>query len=244
MLPKDWHTHPFSHGEEELKPCQNYSILHRYVQSAERAGLQGIGFTDHEMHISEFDFDSMYRIKERSSIDVDIGIEFDYSPGRENEISEILNEYPLEYCIGSVHDLGGWNFDNPNYKERFSHFNYRELRQVYTYYFSLVDKAVKSDLFDIIGHFDLIKIYDYHLDDREEIIRLVDPILKKMASRNIKLELNSNGLNKPAGEIYPALDIIKQARHRNVEMILSSDAHRPERVGEHFQFMNKLKEII
>lgn len=240
----DWHTHPYGHGEKELKPCHDISILKKFVKEAKNKGLKGLGFTDHESYISNFNFNNLYKVKKEGEIEIKIGIEFDYKPGREKDIAKILDEYPFEYSIGSVHHIGDWNFDNPKYKDKFDNLNPSELLSIYKEYFSIVHKLVKSNLFDIVGHFDLIKIFDFPIKDRGVILNMVNPILNTMKNMNIKLEINVNGLNKPIQEIYPACDILKQAKYKNIKFVFSSDAHSPERVGENFSIVQKFYNII
>ncbi|SDL91744.1 histidinol-phosphatase [Halarsenatibacter silvermanii] len=240
----DWHTHPYAHGEKDLRPCQNKEILKKYVDFAREKGLRGIGFTDHDWFIEDFDFDNMYHVKEKYELEINIGIEFEYIPGREGEIEEILHDYPLEYSIGSVHQINGWEFDNPEYKFKFEELSYRQLENTYQEYFNIVKKSVESDLFDIVGHLELLKIFDYSIDDRREILDMVDPVLKALTDTDTALEINTNGLNKPIGELFPALDILKQADNYGVRMVYSSDAHAPERTGENFEFVDNILKIL
>ncbi len=240
----DWHTHPYGHGEKALKPCHDLSILKNFVREAKNKGLTGLGFTDHEGYISNFNFNNLYKIKNKEDIEVKIGVEFDYKPDREEDIKEILDNYPFEYSIGSVHHIDNWNFDNPKYKDKFDKLNPSDLINVYKKYFSLVHKSVKCNLFDIIGHFDLIKIFDYPVKDRTVILDMVDPILNTMKKNENKLEINMNGLNKPINEIYPACDILKQAKYKDIDIVFSSDAHTAERVGENFILAQKIYNIL
>lgn len=240
----DWHTHPYSHGEDEVKPCQNMERLEAFVAQAERKGLDGIGFTDHEIYLDLFNFENLKRIKREAKIDVFIGIEFDYAPDREDEIKQILNNNHFDYSIGSVHDIGDWSFDYDKYKAKWEEFDYDGLVEIYQEYYKLLDQAVNTGLFDIIGHLDLIKVFDYVIKDRVLVLKMVEPVLDSIKNQGAKLEINTNGLNKPVNELYPALDILKLAKYKDLEIVFSSDAHRPERVGENFELLEKLMEIM
>ncbi|MFW6301525.1 MAG: histidinol-phosphatase HisJ family protein [Bacillota bacterium] len=240
----DWHTHPYSHGEEEVKPCQNLGRLQDFVTAAEIKGLDGIGFTDHEIYLDQFNFENMEKIKREAEIDVFIGIEFDYAPGRDNEIKEILASYPFDYSIGSVHDLGDWSFDYYKYKDRWEELDYDGLVKSYQEYYNLLDQAVNTGLFEIIGHLDLIKVFDYVIKDRVLVLEMVEPVLDSIKNQGARLEINTNGLNKPVNELYPALDILQLACYKELDIVFSSDAHRPGRVGENFELLQMLMEII
>lgn len=240
----DWHTHPYSHGEEEVKPCQNMKRLQDFVAAAEIKGLSGIGFSDHEIYLDQFNFENLEKIKREAKIDIFIGIEFDYAPGRDREIKEILEKYPFDYSIGSVHDLGDWSFDYAKYKAKWEDFDYEGLVKIYQEYYKLLNQAVNTGLFEIIGHLDLIKVFDYVIKDRVLVLKMVEPVLDSIKKQGAKLEINTNGLNKPVKELYPALDILKLASYKELDIVFSSDAHRPERVGQHFNELEWLMEII
>lgn len=240
----DWHTHPYSHGEEEVKPCQNLRRLQDFVAAAEIKGLDGIGFTDHEIYLDQFNFENMEKLKREAKIDVLIGIEFDYAPGRDAEIKEILESYPFDYSIGSVHDIGDWSFDYDKYKARWEEFDDDGLVDIYREYYKLLEQAVNTGLFEIIGHLDLIKVFDYVIKDRVLVLEMVEPVLDSIKNQGAKLEINTNGLNKPVNELYPALDILQLASYKELEIVYSSDAHRPKRVGENFELLERIMEII
>ena len=55
-----------------------------------------------------------------------------------------------------MHFLDNWNFDTD--AEAFKNKNIDEL---YEKYFSVVREAINSDLYDIMGHIDLIKKFSY-----------------------------------------------------------------------------------
>jgi len=228
----DWHTHPFAHGEEEVKPCQNRNILKEFASRAEAINLDGLGFSDHSYYLDSFNFDNLLYLKNScQNISIKIGIEFDYFPEKENEIRDIIASYPFDYTIGSVHHIGDWNFDHPDYKFKFSQ---KSLFELYRDYYRIIEKAAESRLFNIIGHLDLIKIYDYRLADKNQEIDLVIPALKKIAENDIAVEINTNGLNKPVEEFYPSDYILKMIGELNIPVVLGSDAHSAERVGENF----------
>ncbi len=54
-----------------------------------------------------------------------------------------------------------------------------------------------------------------------------------MKRQDIAIEINTNGLNKPCGEMYPAPPLLQMAAEIGVGLTFGSDAHKPERVGEH-----------
>ena len=60
------------------------------------------------------------------------------------------------------------------------------------------------------------------------------PFLEEVKRQDIASEINTNGLNKPCGEMYPSPALLEMAAEIGVGLTFGSDAHRPGRVGEQF----------
>ncbi len=230
----DYHIHPYSHGEINLTEKK----LKEFVNKARKKGLIEIGFSDHDQFLDQIDWNLLKNCQKNSSLPVKLGLEIDYRPGREEVIKGILNKYELDYCIGSVHFIDQWNFDHPDYIQEYKK---GDIDKLYEKYFSLVNQAVSSNLFDIIGHFDLIKIFNFY-PDTYDLEKLVKPVLKEIKKRDLVVEINTNGLNKPVQEIYPSLEIIKMMKKLNILITTGSDAHSEDRVGENiFKILQMLR---
>ncbi|MBW7462270.1 PHP domain-containing protein, partial [Paenibacillus sepulcri] len=78
------------------------------------------------------------------------------------ELAGLLEMLDVDYVIGSVHFIDGWGFDNPETASRFEDEN---LELLYARHFSLVQRAARSGLFDMIGHPDNIKVFGYRPDE-------------------------------------------------------------------------------
>ncbi|MFW6270175.1 MAG: histidinol-phosphatase HisJ family protein [Bacillota bacterium] len=223
----DYHTHPYSHGEVNV----DLEYLKTFVSQAKKRELKELGFSDHDIFLDNVDWNQLISFKKSSILPLKLGIEIGYREGKEDEFKKILNKYPLDYVIGSVHYIGDWNFDHPDF---INEFEKRDIHEIYSDYFSILGKAVTSGLFDIVGHLDLIKIYNYYPQPKHKktILDYAEPVLEKIKQKDLVVEINTNGLNKPVREIYPAKKIIKKMYSMNIPVTLGSDAHTPDRVGE------------
>ncbi len=215
-----------------------------YVEAARRAGLAGLVFTDHSPMPSWFDPQSRMALDElpfylgalealRAEVTgfyLGIGLEADYHPGTEGFVRHVLGRYPFDYVIGSVHFIGAWPFDHPDYVEEFA---WRDLKEVYRAYFALVAEAARSGLFHAIGHLDLPKKFG-HVPE-EGYLELAEPALEVIAGEGLALDVNTAGWRKPVGEVYPAPALLERARALGIPVVLGSDAHRPEEVGYRFE---------
>ncbi len=236
----DYHTHPLSHLEYEVKPYHNKNILSNFIKKAKQKGIKEIGFSDHDEFITEFNWKNLFYIKEKSNINVKLGIEIDYINSKENKIKKIVNRYDFDYVIGSVHKVNNWPVDHPDYKNKYKEW---DISALYIEYFNNIKKLVKSNLFDIIGHLDLIKIFNYKISEKK-LDDIIDELLLIIKEHNIAIEINTNGLNKPVKEIYPSYKIINKIVEMNIPITFGSDAHRYERVGENIEMVyKKLKEL-
>jgi histidinol-phosphatase (PHP family) len=222
--------------------------MERYVERAIEAGVAELGFSDHlfmywlpppqrdpELGMAEWEHDFYVEDVERcrtryaSDIRIRLSTEADYIPGHEQELERILRSYDWDYVIGSVHFIGGWGFDDSRYLSEFSQWSMDDL---YTTYFSLVGASAETGLFDTIGHSDLVKKFGHR--------PAADPsgwyteLAARLARTGVCVEVNTGGLRKPVGEIYPHPDLLRAYRAAGVQVTLGSDAHAPGEVAADF----------
>lgn len=167
---------------------------------------------------------------------VKLGMEVDWlEKDSNNLIWEIIRKYPWDILIGSVHWIKGWGFDH---LDRFFTWEKRDVYKVYKDYFCLIKEAIKSKMFDVIGHFDVIKIFGvYPEKDWQSLAR---EAIELMSKTRTALEVNTAGLRKPVREIYPREEFLNLFKDKKVPLTLSSDAHRPEDVGYKFNEVLKI----
>lgn len=214
-----------------------------YAEAALKAGLRGITFTDHMPMPTWYDADWRMRrdqldryvnmVREaqdayRGRLDIRLGLEADFHPGTERWLEEVLSAHPWDYVIGSVHYLGAWGFDNPEFKDEYER---RDLAALYRHYYVLVEGAARSGFFDAIGHLDLPKKFGHRDPDGAAALRALDTI----AVMDVSLDFNTAGWRKEIGEAYPAPHLVRAAVERGLTFVLGSDAHRPEEVGSRFE---------
>lgn len=213
-----------------------------YAQAALDAGLSGITFTDH-IPMPEW-YDAPWRMR-RDELEqyvetvretqaefagwlvIGLGLEADFHPGTERYVGEVLAAHPWDYVIGSVHYIGAWGFDNPEYADEYER---RDLGQLYRHYYALVEGAARSGLFDSIGHLDLPKKFGHQDPQGTAALRALDTV----AALGLSLDYNTAGERKPVAEAYPSPALLDAAAERGIGLVLGSDAHKPAEVGYHF----------
>ena len=213
-----------------------------YAQAALDAGLSGLCFTDH-MPMPAW-YDAPWRMRRdqlgeyvaavrevqaefAGRLDVRLGLEADFHPGTERYVEEVLAAHPWDYVIGSIHYLGAWGFDNPEFVDEYDR---RDRRGLYQAYYALVEGAARSGLFDSVGHLDLPKKFGHRDPDPVYALHALDVV----AECGLALDFNTAGWRKPVAEAYPSPELTRAAAERAVPFVLGSDAHRPQEVGYHF----------
>ncbi len=238
MLPiSDYHMHTPLCGHASGEPAE-------YADAALKSGLQEIGFSDHAPLFSHKDpgiamdlsqlpgyHRTIEDIREKFSarLTVRIGIEADYMPGYEKETRAMLAAYPYDYVIGSVHFIAQWGFDDPI---QLMEWDKKDVNTIYREHFKLIRQSALSGLFDILGHVDLVKKFDFH--PTEDMSEEIEENARTFKKAGVVVEINSSGLHKPAGEIYPSQAHLKAYRKQGVLITFGSDAHKPQQVGRDF----------
>lgn len=184
--------------------------------------------------VSLYDFTkAIEEAKERWSkrgVTLKLGIEADYFIGGENELKELLALGNFDYVIGSVHFLNGWGFDNPDTKE---YFEEHDLHALYGTFFKTVESAVRSELFDIIAHLDNIKVFNYRLDENEQLSYYKE-IARALVETNTATEINAGLYYRyPVREMCPSPLYLQVLATYGVPITISSDAHYPNDLGKY-----------
>lgn len=171
-----------------------------------------------------------------AGVPVLLGLEMDWVRGREDQLRAFLAPYDWDIVLGSVHYIGSWGFDEPAFD---AEWRKRDVAAVWRDYGGLVRELAASGLADVLAHPDVVKVFGHRPPDETP---MHDEILAGAAVHRMALELNSNGLNKPVHEIYPAAPLLERAHALGLPITFGSDAHTPERVGEGFGALADLAE--
>ena len=171
------------------------------------------------------------RVREqfRGQLIVRAGIELGEPHLFQAECAAMLQRYPFDYALGSVHWVGAESIFDKNYFRR-------PAREAFRLFFEELERMTRAGGFDILCHFDVpvrvgFSVYGYY--DPKEHADSIRPVLKNVVEQGIALDINTKGLDIPANVLTPGLDILRWYVELGGERVtFGSDAHRPVRVGD------------
>jgi histidinol-phosphatase (PHP family) len=164
-----------------------------------------------------------------AGLPVVIGLEVDFYQGQMDKVAGLLDDYPFDVLLGSVHWLGAWRFDDIDVPLQMDEWSVRDVDDCWERYTSALEELAASGACDVLAHPDLIKVAGFVPDAPAE---WWDRMAEAAASSGMAAELSSAGWRKPVGEQYPALGLLQRFAARGVPMTTASDAHRHEQVAD------------
>lgn len=237
-------------------PHGSKDTFEQYIEQAIRLGFHEISFTEHAPLPENFDdpaptkdsamdenvFESyvgdlqLLKEKYKNKIKINIGLEVDYIIHYEEETKELLNKYGkfLDDSILSVHFL---HFEGSYYCLDYSVEEFGKIisiigttEKVYEMYYELIKQSILSDLGPYkprrIGHMTLVHKFQQKFPCKKDFSKEIYHILDLIKEREMALDYNGAGINKPfCLEPYPPDWIVKEAAKQKIPLIYGSDAH-------------------
>ncbi|MCX6304337.1 MAG: histidinol-phosphatase [Bacteroidetes bacterium] len=227
----------------------------KYIETAISQGLASLGFSDHsplpfentfalrENRVGEY-CDTVLSLRRTSQIEIFLGMEADFIPGMGHPFSHFLENFPLDYLIGSVHlvrngqspDL--WFIDGPDpatYDNGLNALFGGDIRKGVAAYYRQINEMLTTCKPDIVGHLDKIKMHNhgrFFSETESWYEALVDETLDLVRQSGTIVEVNTRGLYKKRSySHFPGPDILKKIHAMKIPVIISSDAHKPAEIS-------------
>ena len=218
-----------------------------YVERALALGLRDFGFSDHShwmlhdnrgrryaMQADELDayvadvraLQARYDRGGAQPFNIRLGMEMDFIPSRLDEAFAVQQQYPWDYIIGSVHNIGFEKLQEPAMYDEW------HIEDVCELYFHQLSVMLRAGFCDIVGHLDLPKKMGSM--PAGGLLRYIEPLIPDLRANDIAVEINTSGLDNPAQAFMPGWDIVEALASSGVPLTLGSDAHAPHHVGRHF----------
>ncbi|HTQ99268.1 MAG TPA: histidinol-phosphatase [Candidatus Acidoferrum sp.] len=157
--------------------------------------------------------------------------------GSASFVRELIDATKPDYIVGSVHHVGGIGIDVNRELYEEAKAKAGSLEHLYCQYFDLQLAMMQELKPSVIGHFDLIRIFD---DDYLATLELpavwsrVERNLGYVAEQGFILDFNLRGFDK-AIEQYPSLPVLKLALQLGVAVVPGDDSHGVNSVGRNYE---------
>lgn len=209
-------------------------------RAAIECGIPEIGFNEHfDLNPDDpcyefFQVDAWWNELQRcrdafkGSLTIRAGIELGEPHVYQEATHNLLESYPWDYSLGSLHWISTEFVLDQSYFEKPEDVAYKR------YFRELFKMAIQAD-FDVLAHLDLVKRYgfdiygSYNPRPYEGEIRAV---LRALAERDLALEVNAFTLRRLVNQPSPSKEILEWFIEEGGRWVtIGSDAHKPEEVG-------------
>jgi len=220
-------------------------LLQPWIDRCRERGIRSIAFTDHDRYHEGINFDAVHRLREANpDIEILIGIELDNDPVTSKAGLHWVETHfdRLDFVLGSVHYFSGADkmFDSADQAEQLRD---KGIERAFEEYREQLEAVISRGHVDCLSHLDLVKIHGLIPDPYDPAVFFA-PILQRIRSGGLALEINTAGWRKKVGEQYPAEPIVRTAIDLGIPITTSSDAHSYAQVGEDYARLEALTERI
>lgn len=261
MILSNYHTHTAF--------CDGSSEPVHYVIEALKKNFFALGFSAHAplyfdnpwslVHANVEKYcETIQQLKEKytGQIEIYLSMEMDFIPGFTERFDVVKLQNRLDYVIGAVHLVKNpigenlWFIDGPqtNYDKGLTEIFHNDIQFAVSTYFSQLNHMLDAESFDIIAHFDKVKMNNknrYFNENDTWYVDLVDNTLKKIAEKNVVAEVNTRGIYTGRYHSwYPGERELQKCRELNIPITISADAHKPHEINGYFdETEQQLKKI-
>jgi histidinol-phosphatase (PHP family) len=172
--------------------------------------------------------------KYRSQIQILVGMEIETCSGYNCFVPWLIKKPRPDYIVGSVHFVEDICFDYSEEEYEKAVDKTGGMEQLYCRYFDLQFEMISLLKPAVVGHFDLIRLYDGEYSARFRVPKILKRIQRNLLlikDLGLILDLNLRALAKGADEPYPAAAILDAACGLKIPVIPGDDSHSIDSVG-------------
>ena len=208
-------------------PATGATTMEEMCRAALEHGLDEIAITDHfdghpldechDFYRPDAYFAELARCRElfAGRLTIRAGIEVGDPHRFGEQLAPTLAAWPYDFAIGSVH----WIDDVSPFGRAF--FQSHAADVAWSGYFREARRLAEADLFDVVGHIDMIKREGtefYGPFDCQPYAEIVRETLERLIARGKGIEINTSGFRKSANEPCPGPAdpaLVRRARRRD-----------------------------
>ena len=176
------------------------------------------------------------QVARRDEITLYVGFETEACRGYQAAVRAAKRAFAPDLVVGSVHHVGEILFD-------YSEANYRRavaaaggIENFYCAYFDRQLELVNAIRPAVVGHFDLVRIFDADYAERWQVPAIAERArrnLARIAELGLILDFNVRALAKGQPEPYPAAPWLREALALGIDVVPGDDSHGVATVGRH-----------
>jgi histidinol-phosphatase (PHP family) len=241
------------HGGHSGQFCSHAKdTLEEVIKSYIAHGYSWVGITEHVPGISQdllypdqqalgltpaslLDRFSRYmyecrRLQQKYSdrITIYAAMEIETYSGYDTFIPDLIQQFRPDYLVGSVHFVDDMGFDYSEEQYNETALTVGGIDAMYQRYFDIQYDMINALRPAVVGHFDLIRIFDPNYKDRlhkPEIARRITRNLQLIKQLDLIIDFNLRSLLKGADEPYITESILRQAKDLDITVVPGDDSH-------------------
>ncbi len=238
--------------------CHANNSLDEIIVAYADKGFHWVGITEHIPPINDrflypeeikagLNAQSLYRRFERyiaacrrlqrkhaGALQIYVGFETEHYAGSIPYLRDLMHRFEPDYVVGSVHHIEGIGFDYSAEEYARAISAVGDIEALYCRYFDAQYRLITEIIPAVVGHFDLIRIYD-----PDYVSHLNLPVVREKVRRNLELirdlslilDVNARAFTKGGSEPYPAGSILEQAAKLGIPLVPGDDSHGIDTVG-------------
>lgn len=238
--------------------CHAEDTLEDIIRAYIRRGFTRVGITEHVPPVSdrflypdeirmnfsakdllerfELYFTELARLKRKYADQIRIfsGMETETVTGYKDHIRALIEKFKPDYIVGSVHHVSDICFDySPDhYKDAVRACG--SMENLYCRYFDEQHEMITALRPFVVGHFDLIRIFD---PDYEKHLSLgpvsekIDRNLELIQSLGLVMDFNLRPLARGEKEPYLCRPILEKIKRLGIRLVPGDDAHSAAQAG-------------
>lgn len=242
----DQHLHLAEDGAPLEPSAWSVERLRGYVAAAAARGVEEIAITEHVYRFEEIrgvapdpsvqpgpyweelvatsivDYRQGLAEAAEAGLPVLAGVELDWHRGGVPQLRALAGDHGWDIVLGSIHWVDRWCVDW-HFEGHFL-WDVMSVEEGWRAYFAELHAAAESGMYDVMTHPDLAKIFG-HRPAQHVMDELYAATAECFAAADVAVEVNTAGLRKPVGELYPAIGLLRACRAAGVPASIGSDGH-------------------
>jgi histidinol-phosphatase (PHP family) len=233
---------PFDYHMHSDNSCDSRTPMREMCEEAIRKGIFEIAFTEHfDEHKDDFCYGSYkpeayFRNLEEcraefapQGLTIKSGVEVGEMHLYRDAVMKVLDAYPYDVVLGSLH----WNRGFSIFEK--SYFETRDVLTVAKPYYEELLELIECGGFNILSHLDVYKRVGFTVWNRFDVTELEDyirPVLAACIKHGIAPEINTSALRMTVNQTHPTIEVLHWYKEMGGELLtIGSDSHNPNQLG-------------